>query len=222
MAVEPPPRSALNLAHAILLLALGERGGGVTTPAIERTLASAVLVELIDRGCLSDDGGRLVPSSCGAPEDELLADALALLRGSLRPREAPWWIERLPRQLAPLRERVARPLVERGIVPHERSRFTGPYGGMRFPAHDREPERKLRERLTAVLLGERDPTPWEAALIALLRPHRLERGAVPEARRGAAARRASEIAAGAELSAAIRAVLRALECDAPEAHSSPG
>ncbi|MGE5636440.1 MAG: GOLPH3/VPS74 family protein [Nocardioidaceae bacterium] len=221
MAVEPPPRPALDLAQAVLLLALGMHGGA-TPQAIERTLAGAVLIELIDRGCLFDDGGRLVPSSCGAPDDELLADALALLRSSVRPREAPWWIERLPRQLAPLRERVARPLVERGIVPHERSRFTGPYGGMRFPAHDREPERQLRARLAPVLLGERDPFPWEATLIALLRAHGLERDAVPEERRGAAARRASEIAAEAELGAATWTVVRALEGDASAARSSPG
>lgn len=200
---------ALNLAHAVLLLALDERSGKDRTPyGIDPSLAGAILVELLEGGSLVASGPLLVAADGDDPADELLEDALAVIRRSPLPRQPKGWIERLPKELKPLRARVARPLVEQGVLEQHRHRMLGLVDVARYPERDPGPEQRLRERLAEVLLGEREPLHKEAVLIALIRPHRLERGLVPRGHRREAARRAREIADRGVVDSAVRAVVR--------------
>jgi Golgi phosphoprotein 3 len=209
VAGESETAPSLNLAHAVMLLALDDARGKDRTPyGMNPSLAGAILLELVDRGCLAQDGARLRPTECAEPQDELLAAALSAIARAPRPQTAEWWIKRLPSELAPFRERVA--LVERGVLDPGRHGLLG-LGGTRYPERDPEPERRLRERLTEVLLGKREPLLREAMLVALIRPHRLERTLVPVGKEREVAERAKQIAERGMIVGAVRNVVRDMQ-----------
>jgi hypothetical protein len=222
MSAEDDASPGLHLAHAVLLLALDERTGTDRTPyGVEPGLAGALVLELLDRGCLVADEDLLAPTDCPAPEDELLAAAADVVRGADGPQEPRWWAERMLSELDPLAAAVARPLVDRGILGHPRRRLAGlpiarrlglsSGGGDRYPERDPEPERRLRERLAQVLLGAREPAPKEAALLSLIAPYDLGPSLVPDDQRKAAAVRARDIASRDPVSRAVAAVVRDME-----------
>ena len=73
------------------------------------------------------------------------------------------------------------------------------------------PERELRERLRAVLLGERLPAPQEAMLVALLEPYDLVKTLVPKERRKEAAQRAKAVAEGGAAGKAVADTIRGIQ-----------
>ena len=117
-----------------------------------------------------DADGKLVALDGVSPGHDLVRDAYATIRSSAKRRNAKGWVDRLPRELKPLRQRVARGLVELGILSEEHSKRLGVLPTTRFPTIDATPERELRERLQGVLVTGREPTEEEALLIGLLEP----------------------------------------------------
>jgi hypothetical protein len=110
-----------------------------------------------------------------------------------------------------LRDRTAAALVERGVLGEERRKLLGLFPSARFPQADPEPERALRERLRAVLLSERQPTPEEAMLVALLIPYDLVKGLVPKDKRKEATRRAKDVAEGGAAAKAVDDTLKSIQ-----------
>src|SRR4051794_2972906 len=162
----------LILAEQTLLVALDdEKGRDGTTWGSDPGLAAALLLDLARLGLVElDRGEKIVAAGGDALGHELLRDAHAAIRASQKRCDAKGWVDRLPRELKPLRTRVARGLVERGVLAESRTRALGIVPLTRFPTADGTPERALRERLHAVLVTGRDPTPEEALLVGLLEP----------------------------------------------------
>jgi Golgi phosphoprotein 3 (GPP34) len=117
----------------------------------------------------------------------------------------------LPGELKPLTGTIAAPLVDRGVLTEQRSKFLGLFPSTRFPEADPEPERALRFRLRAVLLGEREPATSEALLLALLVPLDLVGGLVDKDQRRAAKKRAKEIADGGIAGTAVSDAVREIQ-----------
>jgi hypothetical protein len=202
--------TGLSLAEGLLLVALDDEKGADTSNrggGVEAGLAGALLLDLAAAGCLAHEAGKLVAGACEAPGDPLAAAALDVVRADDRRRDAKAWVRRLPRALAPLRARVARPLVERGVLEEERHRRLGLFETTRYPERDPEPERRLRAELTEVLLAGRAPSAQEAMLVALLDAYDLVKRVVPREDRRAARRRAKEVAEGDAIAAAVGSVL---------------
>jgi hypothetical protein len=119
-------------------------------------------------------------------------------------------VEPLPHELKPL-QRLARGLVERGILSEEHSRTLGIVPTTRFPTTDPAPERDLRERLGDVLLADRQPTEEEAVLIGLLEPLGLVDSVVAKHRRWDARKRAKAVAEQGLMGSAVRDATRAVQ-----------
>lgn len=117
-------------------------------------------------------------------------------------------MQRLPRELNPLRQPLARGLVERGILSEQHSKRLGVLPTTRFPTVDPAPERDLRERLREVLLAGRDPTEEEALLLGLLEPLGLIDSLVATEERRAARKRAKTIATQGLAGTAVRDATR--------------
>jgi hypothetical protein len=120
----------LGLAHELLLLSLDERGIERANwgSGVEAGLAGAVLLELLERGDLVDDGGCLVAApdrADAAPAGGLLGDALAVVRESPKRRRPKGWVQQLPKALKPLNHRVAHDLVDAGVVDEQRTKVLG-------------------------------------------------------------------------------------------------
>jgi hypothetical protein len=210
---EVMPDTALGLPHELLILSLDEAGieranwGG----GVQAGMAGALLLELLETGHLAEDGRHLVaaPPSPERPEPTgLLGEALAVVRNFPKPRDAKGWVQRLPRELKPIHHRVAHELVERGVVDERRRDVLGISLRTRYPEVDPEPERRLRERLRAVLLEGATPSTHEALLISLLQPYDMVKGLVERPERKAATKRAKEVAEQTPVTGAVGATVR--------------
>ena len=200
------------LAEQLLLLFLDdEKGHERASWGGDPGLAGALLLDLTpaggDRGSGRQAGRRRRPASTipSSPPPTRRSPPTS------KRRDAKGWVDRLPSELKPLKERIAGGLVERGVLSEERRKVLGLFRTTRFPEADPEPERELRERLRAVLLSERQPTPEDAMLIGLLRPYDLPEQLVPKERRKDAKRRAEEVAEGGTAAKAVAGALQEIQ-----------
>lgn len=194
----------LILAERLLLLALDDERGKDSTDwgGIEPGLAGALLIDLARGGFIREEQGELIAAG-EDPKHPLLVEAVDAIRLSRKRRNVKGWVGRLPKELKPLKQRVARSLVADSVLSEERRSFLGIATTTRFPEYDAAPERALRERLRAVLLSEREPDENDCLLLGLLRPYDLPKTLVPRERRRQAKHAAKALA---EDTAAVRAV----------------
>jgi hypothetical protein len=134
----------LILAEQTLLIALDDEKGRDTTEwGSDPGLAAALLLELGRLELLDLGGdGKIVAAEGAQPSHELLRDAYATIRGSPKPRTPKEWVDRLPLELKQLRGRLARGLVQRGILSEEHSK-------RRHPADDSLSHGRRRSRAGA-------------------------------------------------------------------------
>ena len=219
-----PTRDTLGYFHAVdlilaeqtLLIALDdEKGRDRTQWGSDPGLAGALLLDLARLELVTvDAAGKIVAVDGALPGHELLRDAYTTIRGSSRPRKAKRWVGRLPRELKPLRRRLSRGLVQRGILSEQRSKWFGVLPRTRFPTVDPAPERELRERLRGVLLAGRDPSEEEALLLGLLEPLGLIDSLVAKGQRRAARKRAKTVAEQGVAGNAVRDAIHAVQAEA--------
>jgi hypothetical protein len=201
----------LLIAEKVLLIVLDDaKGGDQAVWAGEAGLAAALLLDLARHDLLRGSGTELEVVG-PEPEHPVLRDAYEALRTAERPRDAKRWVQDLPTRLKPLRGRVARHLVELGVLSEERHRVLGILPVTRYPEVDPVPERELRARLSEVLVGGRAPTEEEALLIGLLEPLGLIDNVVPKEARGAARQRAKELGEQGIVGSAVSDAVRQLQ-----------
>jgi hypothetical protein len=203
----------LILAEQTLLIVLDDRKGRDSTDwGSDPGLAAALLLDLARLELVDVDGDEKIVAAEGRdPGHELLRQAHAAIRDSSKRRDAKGWVDRLPRELKPLRTRLAERLVERGILAAESSKALGLVPRTRYPTVDEAPERELRERLRAVLVDGRDPSAEEALLLGLLEPLGLVDPLVERGERRAARRRAKAVAEQGLAGTAVRDSVRAVQ-----------
>jgi len=206
----------LILAEQTLLIALDdEKGRDKTQWGSDPGLGAALLLDLARLELVTvDDDGKIVAVDGALPGHELLRDAYTAIRGSSRPRKAKHWVQRLPRKLKPLRRRVSRGLVQRGILAEQRTKLLRLVPMTRFPTVDPAPERELRDRLRDVLLADRDPSEEEALLLGLLEPLGLTDSLVARGQRRAARKRAKAVAEQGVAGNAVRDAIHAVQAEA--------
>lgn len=199
----------LSLAEELLLFALDDdKGTTPSTVSVDPGLSGAILLDLLADGSLVEAGDRLAVADGAAPEDPLGAEALSAIRAKGEPEKPKHWVDRLPKELKPIKGRVADRLVERGVLSEERHKRLGLIPSTRYPEADPAPERAVRERLGAVLLQGTEPDAHTARLVVLLHALDLVKAVVPKEDRKAAKARAKAIA---ESDAVGRAVKRAVD-----------
>lgn len=202
----------LILAEQTLLIALDDAKGRDTTKwAGDAGLAAALLLDLARRDLVEVADGHVVAVDGRDPGHELLRDAHAAIGASDQRRTAKGWVDRLPRELKPLRTRLARGLVERGVLAEEHKKLLGLLPTTRFPEADPAPERDLRARLRDVLVMGREPSEEEALLIGLLDPLELIDNVVERDERRAARKRAKEVAEQGIAGTAVRDAAAAVQ-----------
>jgi hypothetical protein len=206
----------LILAEQTLLIALDdEKGRDRTQWGSDPGLAGALLLDLARLELVTVDAdGKIVAVDGALPGHELLRDAYTTIRQSPKPRNAKRWVQRLPRKLKPLRQRLSRGLVQRGILSEQRSKWFGVLPRTRFPTGDTVPERELRERLRDVLLAGRDASEEEALLLGLLEPVGLIDSLVARGQRRAARKRAKAVAEQGVAGSAVRDAIHAVQAEA--------
>jgi hypothetical protein len=196
--------SDLTLAEALVLLATNERGAteSAAWASLDNGIAGARLLELSLAGRLElGDNGAIVVADERPTADELADEALATIAASERRRNTTHWVSKLAG--GKVRERVLARLDERGVMVPERSRFLGILPRTRHVEVDPGPEREVRDRLhAAVLGGEPAPDARTVALAALVKACDLTKAVFGREDHKEADRRIKELAERDHVSAA--------------------
>lgn len=162
------------IASDVLLLLLDDRTGQPESVVADTAVTGGVLADLALAGRIrltdGDDPegeGRVAVVDATPLDDAVLDPALAAVADAGG--------RRLPTVLTAMRavgsdvmERVAERLVEEGALTRAEPGVLAALRRTRYVEADGGPERALRDRLVTVLAGEREASPEEAAVIALV------------------------------------------------------
>lgn len=175
------------LAEELLLLAFDDVKGtvlGEAQIALDFGLAGALLMELTLHDALHMDGKKLSIAQTSPLDQPLLNDASALI--DAKPgKHARYWVQQLPRDLKPLRQRLLDGLVERGVLQHREQRILFIFHRQIFPELDHQVESDARQRFDAVLLQGNQPDARTQMLIQLADSCRLIKAMYPREQRKA-------------------------------------
>jgi hypothetical protein len=162
----------LTLAEGLVLLALDDEHGTVgwrSGDALDLGLAGALLADLALRQRIGVEG-RTVTLLDPAPAGELLLDeALALIAGSTKERDAQGWVNEAARHVKHLRDRLCEGLVAQGILRREQHTTLLVFHRARYPSDDSAPEQALRAELQAAARVESPIEPRLRILLSLAR-----------------------------------------------------
>lgn len=157
-------RNDLHLHELVLLLALKDRKGTPEPGAGFHHLAlgGAMLAELALLGCIRIEEGKkgfvdVVPGAV-RPHNEVLAEALTLVRERKRRRRAAAWVQVFG-GMKQLRHRAARGLCRRGILRQTESSVLLVFSRRAYPTVDPGPEHALIARLGEAIRGDGDVDP---------------------------------------------------------------
>lgn len=152
-----------SLPAKLYLLAFDpDRGKLTKRDVLGHVLRAAVLVELTERGCLTDDGGRARTVGDRRTGEPMLDDALRWIAGQDRPRK---WKTLVQRQRRETFQAVQQQLVRDGVVSVEHRTWLPDRVAVRYAGLIKA----LRAEAAATLDGgpAQEYTPCQAALVAL-------------------------------------------------------
>jgi hypothetical protein len=144
-----PAHARLPLYEEILLLHLDDDRGTVGTGLHKNAMAGAMLAELVMLGAvaLDDDKHKKVRALPTARTgDPLLDKALQMVSAAKKPRPAQHWVLKFA-GITDLHHRVARQLVDKGILTEESDTVLRIFRRTVYPEADHGPERELIKRL---------------------------------------------------------------------------
>lgn len=197
----------LTLAEELVLLGTNERGAteSAAWASLDNGIAGARLLELSLAGRLQlGEKGAIVVADERPTGDELTDAALARIAESERRRDAKHWVSKLAS--GKVRKQVLARLDDRGVLAAERSKVLGLVPRTRHVEVDPAPEREVRERLRAAVLGDEAADPRTVALAGLVKACGLTKAVFGREDRKAADRRIKELAQPDAVSAAVKSV----------------
>ncbi|MDE2753674.1 MAG: GPP34 family phosphoprotein [Gemmatimonadota bacterium] len=192
-----------HLHEQLLLLALRQRNGIVDNSSLFRTtMGAAILAELAFDGWIRIDEGRraLVDATDGRPDqvgDEILDEALALVRESKR-RRAPTWISAFA-SLKRMTHRTAEGLCDRGILRNEDARTLRIFPYKVYPTVDSDSEHRLITEIGEAATGDVEVELRAGVIVSLAQATRLLGSRFEYASSGPPRARRRAIAAGKHL-----------------------
>ena len=195
----------LNLPEELMLLALNDEKGTVVTSAslaLPYGLAGAILMELTLAERLDERDGDIAVRGARPLGDDLLDEALLLIRSSERVRKAEHWVYKIA-GMKSLKERLLDRLIGKGILYKEEHRILWVFSANRYPEKDPRPERDVRRRVREAVLGNAAFDSRTGMLIALIQACELASEVFEKSERDAAAKRMKEIGASGDIGTAV-------------------
>lgn len=196
----------LTVPQAFALLQIEADGKrAVDGQRLDTGLAGAVLADLALRGAVSLEGKEVRVVDGTATGDPVLDGVMGTIAAAGSPRKAKWWVAKLGRRQ--LRDDVLSGLVTQGLLSTEQRYTLGIFASTAYPERDGTPEALVRSAIADVLAERTPPTPFTAALIALLDATgtiRKQFGKVDKAL-------VQDITAGSWASPAVKAVLQQIQ-----------
>lgn len=171
---EPTPVRArrLTLAEELLLMALDDETGALVKLApyaLELSLAAALVMELTLEGRIDTDLEKLFVVSAEPTGQPVLDEALAEICTESASQPTRFWLSRLSRSGPVLTERIARSLVDQGVLRLVEKRLLWVLKSRTYPPASGIEQREVRQRILTLLDNTEIPDTRDALLVGLLR-----------------------------------------------------
>jgi Golgi phosphoprotein 3 len=159
----------LSLFEELLLLAVHEDKGTFIGSALEKIntgLVGAMLAELALRGGIQiQENHRLSMVDVNPIEDEILNEALEVMKDSEKERKSGYWINALAQKPEKIRRRITERLIQQGIVTQEDDHLLWVIPSPLLPEKKASTKYWIKRRLRTIVLASE---PAELRDIALL------------------------------------------------------
>ena len=200
----------LTLSEQLLLLGLNDEKGSVVfsaSTALPYGLAGAILLELFFMNRISIKDNKVKLQNADKTNNEILDDALKLIRSSKKQRDTKYWIQLFQSKLKKLQERLAEQLVAKKVLSREAHSFMWLINYNRYPTHNELPEQNVRERIKSIVLKRAEPTDEEVSLISLIKVCELTNEIFEKSERKKAKAQIEKIVAKQSVSSAISSTM---------------
>lgn len=167
----------LTLFDALFLLSIHE-DKGIVIPSIADSLpfglSGSVLAELaFIRKIGLKDNQRLELLDASPTEDVILAEALGRIATAEKERKIGYWIDVFSQKPEKLRKRLAKRLVQEGVVTQEDDRFQWVLPTPTSPDQSASAKYLMKNRIRDLVLASTQADPREIALLSLVKASNL-------------------------------------------------
>jgi len=138
------------------------------------SLTGAVLMDFLDNGEISLDNNRLLPGfrKNGDPVHDMFAEKI---QGSSKPKRISYWVRSLTRKSRYVLRETITPLIDKGILRHERRFFLNIFPYNRYYLTDKRIRSGMIDELREILLHDKPSTRKQSLLIGLIKASRSYR-----------------------------------------------
>jgi len=144
----------LTIYEEIVLLALDdEKGSAELGSMFTMAMGGAVLAELAMEGAIAISSDKKKHVTIAGPfssSDSLLTECLAMIADQQKTKGATHWAQKFA-GIKDLKNRVARQLVDKGILREDQKGFLGIFKWAVFPEADHRPEQAIIKRMEAAI-----------------------------------------------------------------------
>ncbi len=203
----------LTLPEQLLLLALHDQKGTILTNAsmsIEYGLAGAVIMELALLEKVEVRNKKLVLVERSHTGDDILDQAMNLLRDSAKERDIAYWINRFTSKMK-IKPSVLQRLVKQGILKYEEHKILGLFDSPHYPTRNPDEEKQIREQIRRLVLRRDVAEARTPALMGLVKACGLTNEIFTRQERKEAKQRIKEIMAGDQIAKAVADTVAGIE-----------
>lgn len=201
----------ISLSEKLLLLALHDEKGHIlmsSSDALPYGLAGAVLLELSMQKKINLVEKKVMLVDKRPTGDEILDEAIVLIRESSKPRTMKYWIEKFHGKIKGLKDRLLQRLVDKGIIRKEEQKILWVFPNHKYPTLDPAPELEVRETINDVVLNYKTPDEEKLALVALIQACDLINEVFEKDQRKKAKKRIKEILKDESLTSSVSKAVR--------------
>ena len=135
------------------------------------SLTGAVLLDFLDNGEISLSNNRLIPAfrKNGDPVHDMFAEKITK---SSKPKRIGWWVRSLTRKNRFILRETVNPLINKGLLRHERRFFLNIIPYNRYFLTDRRLRTAIIDEIRDVLLHNKPATRKQSMMIGLIKASR--------------------------------------------------
>ena len=162
-----------SLFEELLLLAVHEDKGTFIGSALEKIntgLVGAVLAELALRGVIQiQENHRLRVVEANSIEDDILSEALGVMKESEKERKSGYWINALAQKPEKIRKRITERLIQQGVVTQEDDHLLWVIPSPLEPEKKASTKYWVKRRLRSIVLASEPAEQHDIALLNIIK-----------------------------------------------------
>ncbi|MFO7828689.1 MAG: GPP34 family phosphoprotein [Bacteroidales bacterium] len=205
----------LNLIEKFIILALDAKKGKfiIDSLSLNYGIAGAILLELSEMNKIAIQNRRLELIDDKFIDDEIINASLKIIRKSKRKRTAKYWVNKIGNSSSKFKKTILKNLSNKHILKIiKKSYFFGLVNFYSYPLLDRKFKDEIKNHLSGIALGNKEPDLESLLLLSLLNSCKLNRILfINKNEYRTANKRIKELTSDIEISDAVRKTLKEVQ-----------